>query len=351
MTNLIGNNMDTTWQNFLLGTGAVIEDGKVRHFGNLRQEIELAQNAAIVTDLSHFGMIRFAGEDSETFLQGQLTCDVRLATETHAQPGAYCTPKGRMLATFLLWRSDDGFLMQLPRELREPIQKRLGMYVLRSKVAISDASEATVRFGVAGDAGASAIGDLGGEPGAEDYAVARIGSIGVIRLPGKRFEIFLSPDVAPATWQKLTRQCAPVGADRWEWLDIREGLPTVTARTQEQFVPQMANLELIGGVSFKKGCYTGQEIVARSQYLGKVKRRMFLAHIAADLAPQPGDKLFGLGPEEQSGGMIVNAQPAPNGGYDALAVVLSSSVEAGDVHWNTPDGPVLTFGVLPYAID
>ncbi len=320
MTNLIGNDMDTTWQNFLLAVGAVIEDGKVRHFGNPGQEIQLAQNAAIVTDLSHFGMIRFAGEDSETFLQGQLTCDVRLATETHAQLGAYCTPKGRMLATFLLWRSDDGFLMQLPRELRVPIKKRLVMYVLRSNVTISDASEATVRLGVAGDAAASVIVDLGGEIAEEDYAVVRLGSMSIIRLPGERFEILLPPDAAPGAWQTLARQCATVGAGRWEWLDIRAGLPTVTTRTQEQFVPQMANLELIGGVSFKKGCYTGQEIVARSQYLGKVKRHMFLAHIASELAPQPGDKLFGQGPEEQSGGMIVNAQPAPDGGYDALAV-------------------------------
>jgi tRNA-modifying protein YgfZ len=191
---------------------------------------------------------------------------------------------------------------------------------------------------------------LGGELG-DDYAVARLSSTSVIRLPGNRFEIFVPPDAAPGAWQTLARRCVMVGAGRWEWLDIHAGLPTVMARTQEQFVPQMANLELIGGVSFKKGCYTGQEIVARSQYLGKVKRRMFLAHIASDLAPQPGDKLFGQGPEEQSGGMIVNAQPAPDGGYDTLAVVLSTSVEAGDVHWNTPDGPVLTFASLPYAID
>ncbi|MDP2785169.1 MAG: folate-binding protein, partial [Sulfurimicrobium sp.] len=305
----------------------------------------------ILTDLSHFSVIQFAGEDDETFLQGQLSCDVRQALQNHAQYGSYCTPKGRMLATFLLWRNANGFQMQLPAALRETIQKRLGMYVMRSRVKVSDASAATVRLGIAGPGAADAVAELGSTAPVEDYAVAQIGPANVIRLPGKRFELVLSPEDAPSVWQILSKHCTPVGSGRWEWLDIQAGIPTVTAGTQEQFVPQMANLELIGGVSFKKGCYPGQEIVARSQYLGKVKRRMYLVHIQSDTAPQAGDALFGQGPAEQSGGMIVNAQASPQGGYDALAVILSTSLESGAVTWKTPDGPVLQLLSLPYSIE
>lgn len=343
--------MNPAWQEFLLAAGAQIENRQVMHFGNPQGEIAAAQSSSVLTDLSHYSVIQFSGEDSETFLQGQLSCDVRQATQSRAQLGSYCTPKGRMLATFLLWRSVDGFCMQLPYELRESIQKRLAMYVLRSKVKVSDASEATVRLGISGPGAVSGLAELGGAAPQEDYAVAQIGDAAVIRLPGNRFEVVVAPQQATAAWQVLSRHCMPAGSGCWEWLSIQAGIPMITAATQEQFVPQMANLELIGGVSFKKGCYPGQEIVARSQYLGKVKRRMYLVHIESDAAPLAGDQLFGQGPAEQSGGLIVSAQPSPGGGYDALAVILSTSIEAGDVSWKTPGGPTLKLLSLPYAVE
>lgn len=343
--------MNTKWQEFLLAAGARIENRQLVHFGSPQQEILAAQNGSILTDLSHLSVVQFAGEDSEAFLQGQLSCDVRQATLEQARLGSYCTPKGRMLATFLLWRSEEGFFMQLPAPLREAIQKRLTMYVMRSKVKVSDASEQTIRLGIAGIAASAALAELGGVVPEDDYAVARCGPAAAIRLPGQRFELLVAPENAAAVWQTLSKHCTPVGSGRWEWLEIQAGIPMVTAGTQEQFVPQMANMELIGGVSFTKGCYPGQEIVARSQYLGKVKRRMYRARLQADAAPQPGDVLFGQGPSEQSGGMVVNAQPSPEGGFDLLAVILNASIESGAVHWKTPDGPELELLGLPYAVE
>lgn len=347
--------MNATWRNFLLDAGAQIssstEAPRIAHFGDPQQEISIARDGSILTDLSPLGVIRFAGEDSEGFLQGQLSCDVREVSQVHARYGSYCTPKGRMLATFLLWRDEKGFCMQLPVELLPGIQKRLGMYVLRSKVQLSDASDESVRLGVAGKGAEAALAELGGAAPEDDYAMKRVGEATVVRLPGNRFEILVPPEHAPGVWRILARHCTPVGSARWEWLDIQAGIPVVTAGTQEQFVPQMVNLELIGGVSFKKGCYPGQEIVARSQYLGKVKRRMYRVHVQSDLAPQAGDALFGQGPAEQSGGMIVSAQPSPRGGFDALAVLLNASVEAGDVRWKTADGPVVELLSLPYAVE
>lgn len=343
--------MNPTWLNFLLAAGAHMDNDRVGHFGNPEQEIAAAGGGSIVADLSHFGVIQFSGEDSEAFLQGQLSCDVRLATREHAQLGSYCTPKGRMLATFLLWRTEEGFCMQLPAELRESIQKRLGMYVMRSKVKLSDASEARIRLGLAGNGAVAAMAELGVTPPQEDYAVAQSGEMSVINLTGQRFELLVPPDAAPDVWQTLSKHCTPVGSGRWEWLEIQAGIPVITAGTQEHFVPQMTNLELIGGVSFKKGCYPGQEIVARSQYLGKVKRRMYRVRIQSDAAPLAGDELFGQGTTGQSAGMIVNAQSSPDGGYDALAVILSTALEAGAVHLKDPEGPVLELLSLPYTVE
>ncbi|MDO9189391.1 MAG: folate-binding protein YgfZ [Sulfurimicrobium sp.] len=343
--------MNSNWQEFLLSAGAHIENQRLVHFGAQQKEMLAAQNGSILTDLSHLSVIQFAGEDSETFLQGQVSCDVRQATQQQARLGSYCTPKGRMLAIFLLWRSEEGFFMQLPAQLREAIQKRLTMYVMRSKVKVNDASEQTIHLGIAGEAAHTALAELGGAAPQDDYAVSQCGPATAIRLPGQRFELIVAPENAAAVWQTLSKHCTPVGSDRWEWLEIQAGIPMVTAGTQEQFVPQMANMELIGGVSFTKGCYPGQEIVARSQYLGKVKRRMYRAHLASEAEPQPGDVLFGQGPSEQSGGMVVNAQPAPEGGFDLLAVILNASIESGAVHWKTTDGPVLKLLSLPYAVE
>lgn len=343
--------MNPDWQEFLLNAGALIENQQLVGFGQPQQEMLAAQNGSVLTDLSHLSVIQFIGEDSEIFLQGQVSCDVKQATLEQARLGSYCTPKGRMLATFLLWRSEDGFFMQLPAPLREAIQKRISMYVMRSKVKVSNASEQMIRLGIAGKTAPAALAELGGAAPQDDYAVARCGQVTVIRLPGERFEILVSPENATSVWQTLSKHCTPVGSDRWEWLEIQAGIPMVTSGTQEQFVPQMANMELIGGVSFTKGCYPGQEIVARSQYLGKVKRRMYRAHLQSEAAPQPGDVLFGQGPSEQSGGMIVNAQPSPDGGYDLLAVILNASIESGAVHWKTPDGPVLKLQSLPYVVE
>jgi folate-binding protein YgfZ len=141
-----------------------------------------------------------------------------------------------------------------------------------------------------------------------------------------------------------------VGTPCWEWLEIRNGIPLLTPATQEQFVPQMANMEIIGAVNFQKGCYPGQEIVARTQYLGQSKRRMALAHVEAERPPQPGDELYASAVDAQPIGMVVNAQAAPDGGYDLLAVLQTANISEGAVHLKSADGPPLGIQPLPYAV-
>jgi hypothetical protein len=136
----------------------------------------------------------------------------------------------------------------------------------------------------------------------------------------------------------------------WDWLDIMAGIPGVHPETSDAFVPQMANLEIVGGVNFKKGCYPGQEIVARMQYLGKLKQRMYRARFEGNTQPHPGDSIFAPDFPGQSAGTVVAAQPAPDNGFDLLAVIQISSAEAGELHLGSETGPKLSLQNLPYPV-
>jgi hypothetical protein len=294
------------------------------------------------------GLIGYTGDEAGTFLHNQLTCDVAALDVNRSVYGSYCSPKGRILATFLLWRTANGYTMQLPDSLRETIQKRLAMYVLRAKVKVADAGPLWEIAGVSGEDATSHVQQvLGAVPHSEHQLITTPDAM-VLRLPGERYEILLSRNRDPATAEKLRTGTEIVSPAHWEWLDIRAGVPVITPPVQEQFVPQMVNMDLIGGLSFSKGCYPGQEIVARTHFLGRLKQRMYLAHLAAG-EPRPGDRLYGADLGGQASGTIVNAAPAPGGGFDALAAMQIAST-TGPMHWKTPDGPELKLLSLPYEV-
>jgi tRNA-modifying protein YgfZ len=274
-----------------------------------------------IADLSHYAVLRISGEDAAAFLHGQFTNDVQALAVDTAQWNGWCTPKGRLLATFLLARRKDDYLLLIPAEIAPAIAKRLTMFVLRSKVKIADVSADYARRGLIGAAGI---------PGAM-RVMEKDGAI-TVGLDPQRAVVLAPPSQAPA---------ANASADAWELASIHAGVPVVTTATQEAFVPQMANFELVGGVSFKKGCYPGQEIVARMQYRGGLKRRMARAHVAGGERPQPGDPVYSSAFGEQSAGTIVNAAPAPEGGYDVLVVAQMESLERRDLRWKSPDGPAV----------
>lgn len=342
--------MHPDWQNFLRQQGAVLDGGTVQSFGDVSAELFAAQNNTVLCDLSQFGALRVSGEEAQSFLQNLLSNDIREVNAGRAQLSSLNDPKGRMLATMLVWRDDSGYLLQLPRPLCEPIRKKLSMYVLRAKVKVADASGEVVALGLSGPAAQELLARLFGELPQAPYSAAATGEASVIRLGDMRFQIATIAQYAPAIWQTLAQHAQPAGSACWDWLNIRAGIPVILPATQEQFVPQMANLEVIGGVNFKKGCYPGQEIVARMQYLGKLKRRMYLAHIDGGAAPQPGDALFSADMEGQSSGMVVNAAAAPGGGHDVLAVVRIASHDAHQVHLGSPSGPRLQFQPPPYPL-
>lgn len=344
--------MINEWKTFLQTAGAEFDDAGVSSFGNSRRELSVAITGNVFADLSHFGLISVHGKDAETFLQGQLTNDVSEVDPEHSQLTGLCNPKGRLLASFRLFRHGDSYYLCLPVSMVEDVLKRLRMYVLRSEVTLEDAGDTFVHLGISGGDAADTLSDfVGSLPAAVGDVCVEDNRI-VIQIPGihPSYEVFTTEEQATRLWDQLNVKSAPVGTEAWRLLDILAGIPVIYPQTREAFVPQMANLQLIDGVSFTKGCYTGQEIVARMQYLGKLKRRMYRARVNSDTAPQPGDDVYPANDSQQSCGQLVSVASHPDGDYAALVVLKINSAEDGaGLHLGDIDGPTLHLESLPYA--
>ena len=300
--------------------------------------------------ITQSGVLRFDGPDAQSFLQAQLTNNILALDDTRSQYTGYCTPKGRLLASMLMWQHSGAYYMMLPRELCEPLRKRLSMYILRAKVTAADVSGEHELFGVDGAAAAATVVTLAGAAPHATYEAVHANGITAIQLPVNRFLIAAPASEAGRIETALTAAAGSVPETLWATLDIAAGIPVVVAATQEQFIPQTVNFDLIGAVSFDKGCYPGQEIVARTHYLGRVKQRMVRARIHATEAPVAGDKLYAADYADQASGMIVSAVNSGVADYDVLAVIQTSSLEKPGVHWKSADGPALEIASLPYAV-
>ncbi|HQN65905.1 MAG TPA: folate-binding protein YgfZ [Methylophilus sp.] len=342
--------LNKVWQTHLQEQGATFDNDSVVHFDNRKKELQITTSGNVLCDLSHLGLLEISGADAVSFLQGQVTNDVKLLTGSNAHYTAYCNPKGRLLALFLAFTHADHLHLQLPKSLVEPIAKRLRMYVLRSKVEIKDVSNEIVKFGINGPEAASILASSLGDLPSEDFDLLSLENCTVMRLPTisdhSRFEIFASAENAIALWNLLNKQCQPAGKACWDWLDIQVGIPEIYPSTQEQFVPQMLNLDALNAINYKKGCYTGQEIVARTHYLGTVKRRTFLAHITCQHEPAAGDKLLDLQGNEC--GQIVRVAAGLDKGFDVLAELRLEAQANMQIVWNNHP---LAFKALPYKLE
>jgi len=342
--------MNQDWQNFLTTQGAQLQDGVVQHFGDAAAERVAARDGTVLCDLSQYGTLRVSGEEAQGFLHNLFSSDVNALTPRAALRSSFNTAKGRALATLLIWRNEQDFFLHLPQGLCAAIQKKLSMYVLRSKVKITNADDAVLCLGISGAGASAELQALFGELPQGALSAVQCDGATLIRLDEHRFQLCTTPQQAAALWQKLSAFARPAGSPCWDWLDIRAGIPAVLPQTQEVFVPQTLNLDLVGAVNFKKGCYPGQEVVARLHYLGKPKRRMFLAHIDSDEIPAPGTHLFSMEAESQSCGEVVRAARAPGGGCDLLAGVQMVSHDTFPVHVGALTGPRLHFQPLPYPL-
>lgn len=311
--------------------------------------------AGSVAVLSHWGCIDAEGPETEAFLQSQLTSDVAAIAPDGVGIGGYCTPKGRLLATFVLGRGPQGFRMLTGRDVLPAAAKRLSMYVLRAKLKIHDRGEAFGVIGAYGDAATDAIAALGFETPAanrlawrEDACVMGLPPVMLAGRPIGRWLLVVPAAQVPEAAERLGQRLAAVAADVDRWLEVLSGVPRITEATREAYVPQMINYELVEGVNFRKGCYPGQEIVARTQYLGKLKRRMFAARMATRPADEaawaPGAPVHADGAEV---GSVVLAAPAPSGG---VALLVEYRMQAAADAVLRVAGEPLSIGELPYSV-
>ncbi len=305
----------------------------------MNSSLELLQGVA---HLTHCGLIRAQGDDAAKFLHGQLTNDFSLLGASEARLAGFCNAKGRLQASFIGFkRSPTDILLLCSADVLAATLKRLSLFVMRAKVKLSDASHEFAVYGLAGQAASK-----NGAPGSGSaWARADVGAASVITLyaaDGIPRALYVCPvDAAAPTGTALTEAL-------WAWGEVRSGIATVTQAVFEAFVPQMLNYESVGGVNFKKGCYPGQEVVARSQFRGTLKRRAYLAH--ATVAMQSGDALFSPQDASQPCGLVVQAAGAPGGGCDAIVSMQISAFEAGGVRLGQPDGPLLVVLPPPYPL-
>ena len=304
-------------------------------------------DSAFFCPLSHEGVLAVRGVDASKFLQGQLTCNMDYLSEAKATLGARCTQKGRMQSSFRILLQGDGCLLAMASELIEAQLADLKKYAVFSKSKLTDESAAWARFGL--QDGDGALVSLGLELAHDTDAVTRANDLIAIRVSPNRTELWVPVAQAADVQSRLAAQLAEGSLNDWLLGQIRAGIGQVFAQTREEFIPQMINLQAVGGVSFKKGCYTGQEIVARMQYLGKLKRRLYRLSLDGSDLPEAGAALFSPVHASSVGNVVIAAQGEQ--GIELLAVLQADAVENGDIRLNAADGPALHLNELPYALD
>ncbi|MFV2061394.1 MAG: folate-binding protein YgfZ [Gammaproteobacteria bacterium] len=357
--------MELNWKTHLESCGAKIIDDKVINYGNPESELKNSTSShhAIIADLSHYGLIRISGSEAQSFLQSQFSNDVTLITESQAQLNSYCSPKGRVLAFFNLFLVNNNYYVQLPKPLLSSIFKRLTMFKMRADVELTDVSDSFLCLGLSGIAAETILTNKFKELPESNFGCTSIETdtqniTTIIRISDSkqqalpRFLLFSNQATLISFWQENSESFLPIGSGNWSLLDIQSGIPTITTETVDAFVPQMLNLHLINAVSFTKGCYPGQEIVARTQYLGKLKKRMYLLTSDYNQTLEPGTDLSSENAtDDQSKGKIVNSQLNTKGGIDALAVLQINSITEGKI--TVKSNPEIMFSImeLPYSFE
>ncbi|RMV63133.1 hypothetical protein ALP06_01620 [Pseudomonas coronafaciens pv. atropurpurea] len=304
-------------------------------------------HTAFFCTLSHEGVLAVRGVDAGKFLQGQLTCNLNYLNEDRSSLGARCTQKGRMQSSFRIAFDGDGCLLAMASELIEAQLLDLRKYAVFSKSKLTDESSAWVRFGL--QDGDGALVSLGLDLPQETDAVVRSQDMLAIRVSPARAELWVRAEQADDIRSRLASQLAEGPLNDWLLGQVRAGIGQVFGSTREEFIPQMINLQAVGGVSFKKGCYTGQEIVARMQYLGKLKRRLYRLTLQGDQVPEPGTAVFSPVHASAVGNVVIAAQAGQ--AVELLAVLQGDAAENGRIHLGSPEGAALQMSDLPYQLD
>lgn len=345
--------MNNEWENFLLNINAVIENSSVKNFGLSIDEEQTAYSNLVLADLSHYALIEASGDDVVEFLQGQLTNDIKLVTENMGQLSAYCNPKGRILANFRIFKRQDSYFLRMRASISEATLKRLRMFVMRSKVELINRSDELSRMGIAGLNATKELAAIFNKLPQNTDESSTENEITIIKLAGTlpRYEVHGTVEKVKELWEKLQKNAVTIGENSWNLLTIRAAIPEIVSETVEAFVPQMVNLQAINSLSFTKGCYPGQEVVARMHYLGKLKRRLFIGSTESDSLPISGESIMTSDENEQKIGQIVTASRSKDKNVEFLAVLQIEKAEKEVLHIGSSTGPIVQLIDLPYSLE
>lgn len=337
------------WKTFLLSEGARIEDNIVQNFGDPQHEAKPALTDNIIVDLSNFAVMKIAGTDAATFLNSQFTSDMTQLSNGKVQLSAWCNPKGQVIANFIIVNPDDNYYLLLPQEMKDSIIRRLKMYVLRAEVTIEDCYDSMQCMGLK-------ITDI---EQMEDITIAdsltesthaiRQNDLVLFSLPvnRKRKIIFGPMDALRNVWLQLSKKCTHTGSQYWQLYDVLDGLPWIQAETTETYLPQLLNLDHLQGLSFDKGCFPGQEVIARLHYRGKYKQRLFIANINTESVIKPGTKIY-TESGNQNIGTIINSVNHPIEVQYALAILNVEHAFSKQLHLGDTNGPLLKISTPAY---
>ncbi len=345
--------MNNDWKDYLLQNGAKQDDNTLFEFNDVFSDRLDTVNGDIICDLSHFSAVVIAGEDAAEFIQGQFTNDVDKVDENNSQISGICNNKGRMIANFRLFNYQQNYFISIRNDLVEHSISHLQNYILRAQVAIQDISEQLIHIGISGINADSLLSPFIDNLNTTVDGISHNDNYIAIRVSGgtPRYEIFCSLEHAKKLWQAVASKAKAVNSAYWDYLNIQNGLPFIDNSTSEDFVPQMANMDLINGLSFEKGCYTGQEIVARTHYLGKQKRRTYRIKIISDSEPKAGELLAtDTSTENQYTGTLVTVHQTAENKYEALAVIQIKSAEEEKLRLKNADADI-TLIELPYSLE
>lgn len=316
--------------------------------GNSQVEQDLNATTT-VSPLTHLGLFDVTGPDAEKFLQGQLSCDISSVADGTSLLGAHCNIKGSMVSLCRLMPTENGFWLRTERSVLAQAQSNLNKYMMFSKAESKDLSQAVVGLGIQGESAENLLNTLSASIPEQVGGTTSFQNGILIRVPGNRFELWLSVSEAETLLPTLLEQASLASSEQWRLAEIQNGIPTLYPQTLETFIPQMTNLQVFGGVSFSKGCYTGQEIITRLQHRGKLKRPMFRLSVAAQQAPEPGSM---INTADRAGvGTVVSSAAVSEGQYELLAVMLKDSFDDNDIDLTLAEGEQLERLTLPYQLD
>ena len=344
--------MNSIWQKYLTQLGAVIKNNQVVSFGSTCDPIYSIEHTYLC-ELSILGVIHATGEEAQSFLHSQFTNDLNRVTSDLSQLSCYCNPKGRMLSIFRVYKKDADYYLILPRDVLEQTLSKLNMFKLRAKVELSNQSDELAIFGIAGPDTELILDELNLTLPQKIHQCVQTNNLTLIRLHSENIRVLViaDPESAISIYKQLNDKISLATSHAWDLHDIYSGIPQVTSNISESFIPQMTNLDLIDGVSFSKGCYPGQEVVARTHYLGKPNRRMYRIQIADENPVEPAVNIFSPEDETQPVGKIVVAQKTSCDSSEALVVLRTEKENDKDLHLGSISGPKVSIQSLPYSLE